>query len=579
MKKTRIPSQPLKKIALSCSGGGYRAASFHLGTMSYLNRLQFQGNPLLENVEMLSTVSGGTITGVVYALLKKDKRTFGEIFNFLLDKLETLDLVKTGIEKLNPDQDLKNPDKTKNLINAFAEEYDAYFTNGKVMQDLAGIGSSHLKEVVFNSTEFKNAINFRFKNPDTSGYGGNFRARIPKKQLQEIKLSDVMAASSCFPAGFEPMLWPDDFVHNDAVNLKILKEKNTTQAIDPIGVMDGGIYDNQGIESILNYQKGSELPYFDLVIISDVASPSIKAYKPLEKKDKKGFRQFTLKKLREKFAAICKRINYILSGLLLFLLLLPFLWSYSNNIGTGLCLGLSVMVSLLILSKFLLLRQIRKTESYLTGKITEIIPPFYQEKIKALKIEELSVHRLEPLLINRLRSLGTLLLNVFLKVVRSLNYNRLYDDNRYEYRRISTLIKDLTRKDLRKKETKTDENQSQEATVNPGFLSGNYDSVIGKKIEKVIDEASGFGTTLWFTDQQKVGKLLEKLVAAGQLTMCYNMIRYLEKLIFTPENGFTDLTTDLQTDIRKLYEDCKKDWLHFKQDPVFLYNEGRRNPH
>ena len=579
MEKTPLPDQPLKKIALSCSGGGYRAASFHLGSMSYLNRIQFQGKPLLENVAMLSTVSGGTITGIVYALMKKDNRSFGEIFNFLLDKLETLDLVKTGIEKLNPDQDLKNTNKSKNLINAFAEAYDAHFTNGKVMQDLSGMGSSHLKEVVFNSTEFKNAINFRFKNPDSAGYAGNFWTRITKKQLQEIKLSDVMAASSCFPAGFEPMLWPDDFVHDKGVNLQILRDKNTAQGIGPIGVMDGGIYDNQGIESILNYKKDNDLPYFDLVIISDVASPAIREYKPLEKKDKSGFRRFTLKRIREKFSAICQKVNYILTGSLLFLLLLPLLWKYANNIGTGLCLGLSVMVLLVMLSKFLLLKQIRKTESWLTGKITEVIPPFYLEKIKDLKIEELSVHRLEPLLINRLRSLGTLLLNVFLKVVRSLNYIRLYEDDRYEHRRIATLIKDLTRKNFRKTATEIKNNQSVSGPENPGIFSGNYDSAIGKEIEKVVDEASGFGTTLWFTEPQKVGKLLEKLVATGQLTMCYNMIRYLEKLIFTPENGFGNLEMGVQADIRQLYEDCKKDWEHLKKDPISLYHEGRQNAH
>jgi len=29
----KIPEHPFERIALSCSGGGYRAASFHLGAM------------------------------------------------------------------------------------------------------------------------------------------------------------------------------------------------------------------------------------------------------------------------------------------------------------------------------------------------------------------------------------------------------------------------------------------------------------------------------------------------------------------------------------------------------------------
>ena len=130
MESANLPATPLENLALSCSGGGYRAASFHLGTMSYLNRLTYQGKPLLENVKMLSTVSGGTITGIVYTLQRQQGRSFEEIYAFLMDKLMTLDLLKLGIEKLNPDATWRNEYKRKNLINAFAELYDEHFTAG-----------------------------------------------------------------------------------------------------------------------------------------------------------------------------------------------------------------------------------------------------------------------------------------------------------------------------------------------------------------------------------------------------------------------------------------------------------------
>ena len=75
----KISDQPFERIALCCSGGGYRAASFHLGAMAYLHKLKFEGRPLLENVKAISTVSGGTITGVVYAL-----QNFESNINFYL---------------------------------------------------------------------------------------------------------------------------------------------------------------------------------------------------------------------------------------------------------------------------------------------------------------------------------------------------------------------------------------------------------------------------------------------------------------------------------------------------------------
>jgi len=64
---TRLPD----KIALCLSGGGYRAAGFHLGTLDYLDHLG-----LRDRVTMLSTVSGGTFIGTSYVLALIDKKPF-----------------------------------------------------------------------------------------------------------------------------------------------------------------------------------------------------------------------------------------------------------------------------------------------------------------------------------------------------------------------------------------------------------------------------------------------------------------------------------------------------------------------
>lgn len=44
-------------LALCLSGGGYRAAAFHLGTLHYFNRVGLLGNP-----GALSTISGGLLS-------------------------------------------------------------------------------------------------------------------------------------------------------------------------------------------------------------------------------------------------------------------------------------------------------------------------------------------------------------------------------------------------------------------------------------------------------------------------------------------------------------------------------------
>jgi predicted acylesterase/phospholipase RssA len=54
------------KLGLSLAGGGFRAALFHLGVLRRLAELD-----LLRRVELISTVSGGSIIGILYVLLLK----------------------------------------------------------------------------------------------------------------------------------------------------------------------------------------------------------------------------------------------------------------------------------------------------------------------------------------------------------------------------------------------------------------------------------------------------------------------------------------------------------------------------
>jgi len=555
----QVPGNPLEKIALSLSGGGYRAASFHLGGMAYLNHLQYNKLPLLQKVEMISTVSGGTIPGVVYTLMLQNGKSFEQCYQFLIQKLGTIDLVAGGLEMLNPESELKNKCKAKNLINAFAEQYDEHFTGGATLKALDQM-KGHLKSVVFNATEFSNAINFRFRNPDSHLKTGNDAFRIPKETAKEIKLSDIIASSSCFPGGFEPLLWPDDYIHEAAPMLEQIKTENQKQHITPTGIMDGGIYDNQGVESIMMYKGGMKIPYFDLVIVSDVASPDMSAYAPFIEKPKTGdWKSLTLNQIRAKGKSMIKKIDLYLVLACILSLLLPLLWGYSDSIFTGVCLAFSLIAIILFCIKIKITKSAKSRYEQVKREAFELIPAFYFEKLSKLKLGELSFHRAEPLLVNRAKSLMTLLSVIFLKVIRRLNYKRLYEHPNYDFRRSTTLIKELTEKDWKAKHPKSD-----------------YTQEIGTKLKEVVEQASEFGTTLWFTEDEKLAKMLQLLVVTGQATMCYNIKVYLEELTAVAKedevaNGFDNLADSTKKEILRTLEMCKADWEHFKSDPNFLY--------
>ena len=570
----KIPERPLEKIALSCSGGGYRAASFHLGTMSYLNRLQYNSKPLLENVKMISTVSGGTFTGVVYALHKQQNKSFEEIYHFMFDQLSNLDLVKLGVQKLNPYGKWNNPHKRKNLINAFAELYDEHFTGGATLSVFDSM-NSHLEAVAFNSTEFNNAINFRFRNKHTGIIGNNFN-RVPADIAGEIKLADTIAASSCFPGGFEPIIWPADFVHDKA---EMLKKKEDT--LKPAGLMDGGIYDNQGIDSILLYKK-SDHPYFDLIIISDVTSPYMDGFKPATEKPKTGWRTMTVQEFGKKIMRYNRLVNWAMLALITLFALLPLFNGYINHWLTGLSLGISLTLLAFWGIKLLafaaarkaIRQKMQKLETWIKNKKLD----FYYQRLSLLKIEELSIQRIEPLLADRFNSLLSLLLNVFLKVVRRLNYKMVYENDKWQYRRISNLIRELTEDDFTKpikqpnKPTDDHEEIIQSTRVKK-TLTGTYKEVIGDNIKKIAEEVSDFGTTLWFTEKEQLDDMLGKLIAAGQFTMCYNMLDYIESLMYTSGNGYDELDNTMKKVLKELHEKCLLDWTRFKQEPLFLLRE------
>ena len=574
MAEPKLPATPLEKIALSCSGGGYRAASFHLGTMSYLHSLSYQGAPLLEKVKMLSTVSGGTITGIVYTLHRQQGKTFEEIYYFLLEKLRTLDLLKLGIEKLNPDAVWQNTYKQKNLINAFAELYDEHFTGGATFRELDHM-RCHLEAVAFNSTEFNNAVDFRFRNRGAAIFG-NFYLRVNAAQAAEVRLSDAMAASSCFPGGFEPILWPHDFIHENAPHLKNLRGQ------PPVGIMDGGIYDNQGIDTILRFKGAaeSETPYFDCIIISDVSSPYMNPFAPAPEKAKEGIHRITLRQLYRRAKAVNRLVNWLVPCFAVFLCCLPLAWQYTNTIGTGISLTIAgVLLLAWVIKRVLLGKLVRLPDRFRQFLLTKNPHmEFYVQKLSNLDLGELSIHRARPLLLDRLNSLLSLLLNVFLKVVRRLNYNLVYNDERWQYRRIGNLIHELTR-DAYETQGRRSPEERTAAVRKQSIFSGDYDTDIGGKLEAIAEAASDFGTTLWFTPEDQLGGTLDKLIATGQFTMCYNLIEYLENLLYSDPSdgdpgaeppGNAPLSPETREGLQTLLQQCTAHWAQFKTDPYFM---------
>ncbi|MFA8436609.1 MAG: patatin-like phospholipase family protein [Marinifilaceae bacterium] len=551
-KSSDQPIQFFRNIALTFSGGGYRASTFALGVLSYLNHVQFKEKPLLENVKGLSTVSGGTLTGATYACYRAKGEGFQSFFTHFYETLEKDQLLGTALKKLDNDQLWKNSHKKRSLINAFALAYDELLTQ-ETFRCLHE-NPSHLEDICFNATDFSFGLAFRFQN---SGKFGNYRLQNSNLSLlsQEMKISDAIASSSCFPLGFEPLVMPDDFVsdHNSEAYIAIKVQKEFKNGV---GIMDGGIVDNQGIGSIMNAdaRRSRKGEAFDLIMVCDVGSYFMEPWVSSQiDMSRKGWG----KSPRQLFNLLVKKLRsswwmwlpILLSAVLLVL-------GLQFQAGTGFLIGGGAVGMLGLLAIALKIGIARLEDSVLDkwDWIKGMVPGFIRDKL--VRFENLKLRLIRRMLEERGTSAVKMISEIFLKQIRRLNYQLFYTDEHLKHRRISTLIYELTKEQYKHSESdEKEEEEKLEQIQEPG-----------DRIYASAKIASEMGTTLWFTQEDKDVHRLKNLVSCGQYTACYNLLKYCIDL--KKDRAPVD---DPQL-LDEMIEVFQKDWTEFIDNPYFLHD-------
>lgn len=488
---------PLKNFALSLSGGGFRAAAFHLGSLSFLHALTFKfsdeedtaSDVFLDRLKILSTISGGTITGMIFAEGYLEEKGFAHSFKKLYTLLEADKLVDTALEKLNRADKWADPNRTRNLINAFADVYNQEFFENKTFRLFQEKQDKDLV-FVFNATEFSSGLAFRFQN---TGFFGNANFRIPDKGAACIRLGDIVAASSCFPMGFEPMEFPHDFCDagpNALLDYWTEKHKN------PLAVMDGGIIDNQGIEGIdLATERlkkgGTDIQGF---IISSVEGRDLEPFVPSAKIGNTLWQKLTLKKV--------KAIG--LGTAIVFLLTAFFIYLYKNDSITltwlGLVVGLATggtLIGILTLLLYYLQDKFESTVQTVVDSEDQTI----SSSLKGLDKAPLGV--LWNLIGARAFSFLSMVNGVFLRRIRRIQFKEVFQGERWKNKAVGNFIYSL----LEEKPQNLD-----------------------KKWDSILTLANEMPTTLWFKKDHEDNQMLDALIMTGQLTVCCKLIDYLEDL-------------------------------------------------
>jgi Patatin-like phospholipase len=639
-----VLTTPFKKIAMALSGGGYRAASFSLGAMSYLHQLDYpeSGKTLLDNVEFISSASGGTFAGILYSMHVRKNIPFEDTYRQLLEFLNGQVLLTDVLTLINKDAAWTG-EKSRNFINAFAKIYDqnlfGHETFGVYWPEAGETTTRHI-EVCFNSTEFYRGLSFRWQastDPNTAGLTGNkylffdkFKASH-QATLKQVRLGDIMASSSCFPAGFEPILLPKDFtwsepngpaLDKDALqDAFIVTDYNNQRVKTPgdVGLMDGGVDDNEGVYSAMlaDSRRRHHDPSngFDLLFVTDVASyfmdpyqePVLSTAGPLRKETIDGLLSTGIRNFFPAKYRLTGRLQAA-SAVLGIMALAAMHW-----LTPGPWFDIVLVITTIAVIAFIALWLIRRLlfnrplAAFLpaTLKLTgDDAPARIKRTIPALKdfsdeaiglflkyITAAPLGVLEQMGKARLNSVLSIVLEVNLKQNRRLIFDtffgNFYGEDIWENRRVFNVIYELSTFNVQNRKAVLTRKFAVKfgSAAAPG--SAHYLDVLltgCEKLNDIAESARTMPTTLWF-DQSQINKM-QDVVACGQFTTCAKMLEYaytVERILELQTQNpamlkqivFDDEQAKLFTTIKKKLE---ADWAQFKTDPFFVTKRYQAPP-
>lgn len=347
------------------------------------------------------------------------------------------------------------------------------------------------------------------------------------------------------------MLYPDDFMDENAdgnAQLRMINKNNASKKTFPL--MDGGIYDNQGIDAVLLASDRMKLFYpehesqgmpIDLYIISDVAEGPTKPFVLRERL----FKGRLLNCLNLNMVMCCS----LIVSLIMFVMLLITKSKVFLIIETAFFSASSLLFLIIFVAKHCLCSK-------------KLLRNFYAPEVLDAPLKKVFSYNLNTLLLSiyhRITSLIYMSSSVFMRQIRRLSIKQIYENSKWEDRRILNAIWDL------RKDKVDSRNKDQELGI----------ALPSERILNLTKEAMEMKTTLWFTYDELKGKFMmpDKLIACGQYTACFNLLQYIERLF--KKKNFESLDETEKIALELLRKKLRSDWEKFNKEPFWLLEEYR----
>lgn len=181
-------------VVLAISGGGMRAAALGYGALEELRRTSVVvggvKRRLIDEVDVISAVSGGTLPATYYGL--RGEKTFEEFEEKVLSRNLERELV---LSILTPTNWFRLPSSTFGKSDLFAELYDETVFDHATFGDLQHSGGPF---VIINGTDVTTGVRFSFTQDQFDAICGD---------LSKVTLGRAIATSTALP----PLLTPITF--------------------------------------------------------------------------------------------------------------------------------------------------------------------------------------------------------------------------------------------------------------------------------------------------------------------------------------------------------------------------------
>ncbi|MET0849678.1 MAG: patatin-like phospholipase family protein [Candidatus Rokuibacteriota bacterium] len=228
---TDTASGPEPGTGLCLSGGGYRAMVFHAGMLWRLYEAR-----LLQGLQRVSSVSGGSITAAVLALRWRQLSFDPARLHADFVPLVIAPIREMADETVDADAIFWGVALPGRVSDRVADAYDEVLFKGATLQDLPDT-----PRFVINATNVQSGALWRFMKPYMRDY------RVGEVPRPTLPLATAVAASSAFPPVLSPVelrLDPKAFSPGSGMDLQ------RTPFTSRVFLTDGGVYDNLGLETV-----------------------------------------------------------------------------------------------------------------------------------------------------------------------------------------------------------------------------------------------------------------------------------------------------------------------------------------